>query len=717
MFTSSTSWHRGKLLILCALIVMQLYPCSVAFVHHGNSRSPHSLNSAAVALHSTVSSSSSSSSEQQKQTPTSSPDTTRSTETDDDLTIGPTLYNPIPPPDLPPHLAESVRSNKHPVESQSDLGRGQYLLEDWRRAWHTYETPADSDNPNLIDPYDGFAEYAIDEIDGTLPADLSGVLYRNGPGKFGVGGERVSHVLDGDGLIIQISIPPPPADKSQERKVTFRSRFVETKEFVEEREADKFLYRGTFGTGPRATFDEPPRKGVNEDPSEPSLLSRVAGSAFKTDIKNNANTQVISFGGKVLALFEAGLPYAVDPTTLETIGEDDMGGTLSVGKLPVKIGLDIPQEYIPENLGGAAHTAHPKMCPRTGRMVGWQWSQMMYGAEKGMEMTFTEWSSDGFESVASNTFTVAGCELAPHDMVLTESCILLKVNSLSMERTPFLLGLKGPAASLKMDGRAPVKVFVFPRPTASTQFEPYSVEVPACFSIHFSHGYEDSDTGNIVSFFSGWPPSDSKEFLGAWGGFCPNFADIPTTYIWRLEIDPSTKSFVSLDVAPGASNVCAEHPLVNPNFATRKASYVYAVASNIVGDASAPCGYAKLCVENGSQESLSPGEANTSVDAYFFGSRYFCGEPIIVPKTTCTADHLRANTNDNLDENDSSEKEAYLLGLVKDAIRDRSYLAIFDLERNLSEGPVCKLWLKTAIPHGLHGCFAEDETASRSVFC
>ena len=154
------------------------------------------------------------------------------------------------------------------------------------------------------------------------------------------------------------------------------------------------------------------------------------------------------------------------------------------------------------------------VCPKTGNLVGWHWSQL--ASSKSLEVTFTEWSAKDFTPTASKTFEIPGCELAPHDMAMTDNYLVLKVNALKMNQTPFLLGLKGPAASLAMDGRAPVQAWVFPRPTSQKQFEPFSVEVPACFSIHFSHSYEHPETGNIVSFFSGWPPSDSKDFLGAW---------------------------------------------------------------------------------------------------------------------------------------------------------------------------------------------------------
>jgi carotenoid cleavage dioxygenase-like enzyme len=319
-----------------------------------------------------------------------------------------------------------------------------------------------------------------------------------------------------------------------------------------------------------------------------------------------------------------------------------------------------------------------------------------------LEVTFTEWSQCDFSPVASKTFEVPNCSLAPHDMALTENCIVLKINALEMNQIQFLLNLKGPAGSLSMDGRKDVKAWIFPRPTARDQFEPFYVEVPACFSIHFSHGYEDESTGNIVTFFSGWPPSDSADFLGAWGGFAPDFPRIPPTFLWRMEIDPKEKRTVSLDIAPGCQNVCTEHMLVHPNFITRKCQNVYGTASNIVGDSTPPNGYGKLKVESGSTAKLKEGEPNEDIDSYWFGTRYFVTEPLIVPK-------------DGGDP--ENEDEAYLLGMVRDAAKKKNFLTIFDLERDLKEGPLAKIWLKSGVPHGIHGCFSKDSSGGPSVFC
>jgi hypothetical protein len=91
------------------------------------------------------------------------------------------------PASLPPKLVEALKTGSHPIEEQSELGRGLFTSKDWRKAWYTYESPPHESD--LINPKTGYAEYTIDEsmIDGKIPDDLVGCLYRNGPGKFGVG--------------------------------------------------------------------------------------------------------------------------------------------------------------------------------------------------------------------------------------------------------------------------------------------------------------------------------------------------------------------------------------------------------------------------------------------------------------------------------------------------------------------------------------------------
>ena len=154
----------------------------------------------------------------------------------------------------------------------------------------------------------GEYEYEIGEIEGTIPADLKGSLWRNGPGNFERGGRRFEHVLDGDGYLGRISI-----DGSAGR-ASFKGRFVRTKDFEEEEAADAILKRNTFGTQPEGG---------------------VLANAGRLALKNVANTNVVTLGGKVLALWEAGMPQRVVPSTMDCKGSDDLDGCLLEGGLMV----------------------------------------------------------------------------------------------------------------------------------------------------------------------------------------------------------------------------------------------------------------------------------------------------------------------------------------------------------------------------------------------
>ena len=88
------------------------------------------------------------------------------------------------------------------------------------------------------------------------------------------------------------------------------------------------------------------------------------------NIKNPANTHVVKFGGKLLALFEAGAPYELDPVTLKTIGPFGMSGNVPVeGGERLAVAVDgLPEAAFLPKMNGRAHTAHPR---GTHEMAGW----------------------------------------------------------------------------------------------------------------------------------------------------------------------------------------------------------------------------------------------------------------------------------------------------------------------------------------------------------
>ncbi|TGG90607.1 carotenoid oxygenase [Natronospirillum operosum] len=133
------------------------------------------------------------------------------------------------------------------------------------------------------------------EVEGTLPADLAGTLYRNGPGRFDRGQRRKKHLLDGDGFVQRLHFA--------EGRVHFRAAFVQTPKFEREEAADRFLY-STWTT---------PRPG--------GPLRNLGGGPMQSQ----AGITVYPVGDRVYALDEGNPAWSLDPDTLATLGSHQLG--------------------------------------------------------------------------------------------------------------------------------------------------------------------------------------------------------------------------------------------------------------------------------------------------------------------------------------------------------------------------------------------------------
>lgn len=132
-------------------------------------------------------------------------------------------------------------------------------------------------------------------VEGAIPTDLRGTLYRTGPGAFDVFGRRVAHMFEADGAVSAIRF----GDGAARGGV----RMVDSAGRAEERAAGRMLYG----------FSAP----------WPRRFARVAR------VKNTGNTNVVPWQGRLLALMEAAGPTEIDPDTLHTVGETDLGGALA----------------------------------------------------------------------------------------------------------------------------------------------------------------------------------------------------------------------------------------------------------------------------------------------------------------------------------------------------------------------------------------------------
>ena len=136
------------------------------------------------------------------------------------------------------------------------------------------------------------------KLDGRLPKALQGTFYRNGPARHALGDRRYSHWFDGDGMV--------NAYRLGDGRISHHARFVETPKYRAETCAGEFR-RPAFGT----VFPDAER------PASPDAI-------------NAANTNILPFDDRLLALWEGGSAWEVDPETLAT-GErvtwsDDLAG-------------------------------------------------------------------------------------------------------------------------------------------------------------------------------------------------------------------------------------------------------------------------------------------------------------------------------------------------------------------------------------------------------
>ncbi|WP_231967511.1 carotenoid oxygenase family protein [Mycobacterium sp. E136] len=222
-------------------------------------------------------------------------------------------------------------------------------------------------------------DYRVDDIGGTIPAELDGTLYRNGPGRWqDHSGRPLYHLFDGDGMLSAFTI----ADGA----VHYKNRYVRTNHYLG-------------------------KTGLNH-------MGTAAPGGIKSNIgrlpPNLANTNVVEHAGRLYALWEGGPPHEIDPETLETIGVRRFGGELRwVG----------------------SYSAHPCFCPRSGEMFN-------FGVEFIPRPHLRIYRTDPTGRLKHFRSARLPYVAMVHDFALTESHLVFVVSPIIPAALPVVLGLK-----------------------------------------------------------------------------------------------------------------------------------------------------------------------------------------------------------------------------------------------------------------------------------
>ncbi|MCF7985415.1 MAG: carotenoid oxygenase family protein [Thiohalocapsa sp.] len=299
---------------------------------------------------------------------------------------------------------------------------------------------------------------------GSLPAGLEGVLFRNGPGLFSVGGVRYRHPFDGDGHIARIAIGRDG--------VRYTNRFVRTAEFVAEQRAGRMLYR-SFGT---------------------NLPGGMPANLLRMRFKNAANTNVVWHGGRLLALWEGGLPHRLDPRTLTTMGPEDFQGRL-------RNPFSAPGRWLSPTL---PFSAHPRIDAETGELINFG---LVFGAKNRLLVYRVD---------------ADGCMAPPephdlprfsfvHDMAVTRKwlCLLLPHADFDIPRA--LFGLRTPVGALQLATHRPMQALLIPRAGGEARL----IDAVPGFVFHIAQGFDQAD-GTLaldLARFEDYPAFDDLETL------------------------------------------------------------------------------------------------------------------------------------------------------------------------------------------------------------
>lgn len=430
-------------------------------------------------------------------------------------------------------------------------------------------------------------DYWIEDIDGEIPPDLQGTLFRNGPGLLEINGDRLRHPFDGDGMVCAITLTAG--------KAHFRNRYVRTEGFVAEQAAGRILYRGVFGTRKPGGW---------------------LANLLDQRLKNIANTQVIYWGDRLLALWEAALPYRLDPATLETLGTETLNGVLADSK---------------------AFAAHPWIDPGTAdqepRLVN-------FSLKPGLSTTITVYELDlAGQVLTHHRHTTPGFAFI-HDFAITPHYCLFLQSPIQLNPLPYLLGLRGPGECLKFRRDRLTRVLVVPRKQPAAM---QTLEVQTGFVFHHVNAFEQGETIVLDSIvYDDFPTVEpDRDFRQV------EFAALPPGQLWRFHLNLTGQTVTARRLAER----CCEFPALHPQRVGRPYSTAY------LGAAHDPTGNAplqaiwKLNLESGAQ------------DLWSAAPHGFVGEPVFVPHPGTGA-----------------EDEGWLLTLVYDGDHHRTDVVILDAQ-------------------------------------
>lgn len=446
---------------------------------------------------------------------------------------------------ITPHLMETTSTTDGTTESPSEAPPGPRYVpvaqDNGTRAW------IDS-----LSRQHGFERL---EVEGILPEELAGTLYRTGPAVFEIFGERYGHWFDGDGAISAVRI--------ENGRAFGAVRLMDTAGLRRERRHGRRIYGG-YGTAPKRSLRVP----------------------FGGRAKNTANIAALAWSGRVLSLWEAGRPHEVDPQSLSTVGETDLGGVIR-----------------------GAFSAHPHRVAELDAIFNFG---LTYSAKSTLDL-YALRSKGRAEHLSRLT---PRRPYMIHDFIATTKHLVFFCPPLWLDIKRAALNLGIYEENLRWRPHEGTEVLIVPLDEPD---RPISFQTDAFFQWHFVNAYEDG-AEIVVDFIHYDAFRPSSQWLRSFLHKTPrvNIQGVPK----RARIDPTRQSVRLEDVG----EFVGEFPKTNPRTAgARHRHFWMASHSDPGGDKDGLWdGLAKIDPETGKSERIMIGDGQHS------------SEPVFVPRPNGT---------------------------------------------------------------------------------
>ena len=353
-------------------------------------------------------------------------------------------------------------------------------------------------------------------VEGKIPEDLSGVLYRNGPAIFQNFEMSYDHLFDGDGAVVGTRISKGQAEGAV--------RIVQSLGLQKERQKGKAIYNGG-GYGTSA-----------------SSLPRFLWQFLRYDLKNVANTNVFCWQDRLFALVESCRPTELSPQTLETIGESDF------------------DKVILQNF-----TAHPHRVAARKCTYG-------FGVRMGRKTYLDVYAlPDSGEAQRLISLSLPGPTMI-HDFIATEKHLLFFVPPLKVS-FPTLFKTRGNfQESFQFNADEGTEVIIIPidDPSRHKRFN-----VDAFYQWHFANAWEEGE--EIVVDFCKYPDFKSnqqiRDLYRVWEDSVPvQSLESPFEgHLWRSRVSMNQSQVTHEE---RWSHPC-EFPRIHPEMEGQETRYIY----------------------------------------------------------------------------------------------------------------------------------------------